>query len=451
MDLIVSLQNLASPFITFVLTIFDFFGQTSFFVVLFAILFLFIKKDTAFKYLLSYELGFLVGSLGLKNIIKRLRPYAQNSTLLSTRASYGYSLPNEKAVLSASSAVAVHNSLNGECKSHKNKTLLVLLGLIVACFFVCFSQLYFAESFLLDVLIGAVLGLLIAILTFKFVKISTKTVKITTIITLPVLAIIFAFVAKDSFTNNFVNSLIFEFVGISFSLTVGYILEQKSINYQPKNNLIFTTFKLSVTLIVLIGYYYLCRLLPGIVIFSFLKYFVVGFIVTLLLPLIFKSLEKYFYIFVPNASIKNVINSYISLSENQTKKIANKILKNLKSGDCILLKGDLGAGKSVIVRQILKQSGVVKPVTSPTFTLVNEYMAPRGHFYHFDMYRLTDEEEVQNIGFEEILEDKKAIKFIEWPQKVESYLPKHFKQITIVKLSKRARNIVVEDFTKPKF
>ena len=195
-------------------------------------------------------------------------------------------------------------------------------------------------------------------------------------------------------------------------------------------------------------YYYLCKVLPGIVIFSFIKYFMVGLIVTILLPLLFEKLENYFYIFAPNISKEHVINSYISLSEKQTKKIAIKILKDIRAGDCVLLKGDLGAGKSVLVRQILQRSGIVKSITSPTFTLVNEYSSINGHFYHFDMYRLTDEEEVHNIGFEEIIEDKRAIKFIEWPQKVENYLPKKYKQITIVKLSNKARNIVVEDFTQ---
>lgn len=447
MDLIISLQNLATPFITIVLLIFDFLGQTSFFVLLFAILYLFINKEIAYKYLLSYEAGFAIGVFGLKNIIKRSRPYAQNLSLLSTRASYGYSLPSESSLLVATSNKAISSAVKAKSKIKTAKHFWLSLSLFFVWAIVCFSQLYFAESYLLDVIVGGVLGLLISFVIMKFVKISKKFINIFTFIILPMLTILFAFVAKDSFTNNFSNKLVFEFVGICFSLSFGYFVEQKFIKYQPKNNLIFTSFKLCITLIVLIGYYYLCKLLPGLVIYSLIKYFIAGLIVTLLLPMLFNKLEKYFYIFAPNISSKHVKNSYISLSENQTKKIANKILSDISLGDCILLKGDLGAGKSVIVRQMLKQSGVVKPVTSPTFTLVNVYFSPSGHFYHFDMYRLTDEEEVQNIGFEEILEDKNAIKFIEWPQKVENYLPSQYKQITVVKLSKKARNIIVEDVT----
>lgn len=448
MQLIISLQNLSNPIFTFFLTIFDFFGQTSFFVLLFSILFLFVNKELAYKFFISYQIGFVVGSLVLKNIVKRLRPYDQNQSLFSTRSSYGFSLPNEKSVLSTTSVTAIYKSARFN-KQIKTKTIFwTKFILIICCIFVCVSQLYFAEGYLLDVLLGAVLGLLITILITKTPKITSKFINIFTPAVLIFLLFVFAFVAKDSFTNNFANSAIFEFVGISFSLTIGYYLENKFINYKPKNNLIFTSFKLCITLIVLICYYYLCKLLPGLVIFSLAKYFVAGFIVTILLPVIFKSLEKYFYIFAPNISKDNVVNSYVSISEKHTKKIANKILKNIKMGDCVLLKGDLGAGKSVLVRQILQQSGVVKPVTSPTFTLVNEYKSVNGHFYHFDMYRLMDEEDVYNIGFEEIIDNPNCIKFIEWPQKVENYLPKNYKQITIVKLSKKARNIVLEDFTK---
>ena len=447
MNLIISLQNMATPFITFILTVFDFLGQNSCFVLIFAIIFLFVKKEAAFKYLLSYQVGFALGSLALKNIVKRVRPYEQNQSLLSTRASYGYSLPNEKTALASTSSVVLYSVSQNKTKGKSSKITWLSLVFLLICALVCLSQLYFAEAFLLDTIVGLGIGLVVTIIIFKFANITKTFLKISLIIILPILAVIFAFVANQSFTSNFQNSGVFEFVGVSLSLTLGCYLENKFIKYQPKNNLIFTSFKLSIMLITLIGYYYLCKLLPGIVIFSFIKFCVVGFIITILLPLIFKKLEKYFYIFAPNICTEKVTNSYITLSEKQTKKVANKILKTINLGDCILLEGDLGAGKSVLVRQILTQSGVTKHVTSPTFTLVNEYFSVSGHFYHFDMYRLVDEEEAHNIGFEEILEDKNAIKFIEWPQKVQSYLPKSYKKITIVKLSKKIRNIIVENIS----
>jgi len=94
----------------------------------------------------------------------------------------------------------------------------------------------------------------------------------------------------------------------------------------------------------------------------------------------------------------------------------------------------------------LKNYGVKNKITSPTFTLVNEYFADKKHFYHFDMYRMEDEEEAENIGFDEIIAQKDAIKFIEWADKVEKRLPEHYKKITIAKLGKNSRNIILEAY-----
>ena len=116
-------------------------------------------------------------------------------------------------------------------------------------------------------------------------------------------------------------------------------------------------------------------------------------------------------------------------------------------GDTVLLSGDLGAGKSFIVRAMLEYVGIRKAITSPTFTLLNEYTAGNRKFYHFDMYRIEDEQEIVNIGYEEIVENKSAIKFIEWPEQIQNFLPKNYKKITIVKLGKRARNIIFEDYS----
>ena len=68
-----------------------------------------------------------------------------------------------------------------------------------------------------------------------------------------------------------------------------------------------------------------------------------------------------------------------------------------------------------------------------------------GHFYHFDMYRVENEFEAENIGLSEIIDDKNSIKFIEWAENVPRYLPPHYKKITIAKLGKKSRNIILEE------
>ena len=147
---------------------------------------------------------------------------------------------------------------------------------------------------------------------------------------------------------------------------------------------------------------------------------------------------------LPDVKEDRLLMFEISLSLRQTKIIAKEILPYIENGDIIFLQGDLGAGKSVLTREILGQLGVKNKITSPTFTLVNEYKTENGHYYHFDMYRLEDETEAENIGFEEMIADGEAIKFVEWAENVKNYLPKHYKKISIAKLGKHSRAIAFE-------
>ena len=83
--------------------------------------------------------------------------------------------------------------------------------------------------------------------------------------------------------------------------------------------------------------------------------------------------------------------------------------------DCFLLIGDLGAGKTTTVRHWMAALEVDESVSSPTFSLINEYRNADLRIFHMDMYRLNDIEEAFNIGIEEYLDDSEAIKIIEWP------------------------------------
>ena len=441
MELVSYLQSLSTTFLTTVATVFEFLGKPEFFILLFAIMFLIYNKSFAYKFWISYTTGFVVGSLILKNVIARQRPYQVDESLLSMREGYSGSMPSATTTL-----VSTNASYTFAATKTKKNVFLLFVSLLIICLLTGFTQLYFANNYLLDVIIGLVLGLTISVIILKCVKVSTRTINNLFYILFPLSIIGVLCFSLQLFTNNFANSAVLEFLGITASISLGSYIENKKIKYEVKNNLIFTSFKVAIILIVLIGYNYLCKLLPGIVIFSFLKFFVAGIIVTIILPLIFKRAQKYFYIFSPNVKTERVVNSFISLSERGTKKLARKIYKSLKLGEVVLLSGDLGAGKSVLVRAMLNSAGVNKNITSPTFTLVNNYQSNSVQFYHFDMYRMESEEEVINIGFDEIIDDKKAIKFIEWPEKVETHLPRIYKKITIVKLGKKSRNIIVEEY-----
>ncbi|MDE3172629.1 MAG: tRNA (adenosine(37)-N6)-threonylcarbamoyltransferase complex ATPase subunit type 1 TsaE, partial [Gemmatimonadota bacterium] len=88
----------------------------------------------------------------------------------------------------------------------------------------------------------------------------------------------------------------------------------------------------------------------------------------------------------------------------------------------VALEGDLGAGKTTLARAICRGFGVAGEVTSPTFAIVHEYEAPRGHVYHLDLYRLRGPAELTNLGWDEIVSDR-ALVLVEWPDRAGARLP----------------------------
>ena len=109
-------------------------------------------------------------------------------------------------------------------------------------------------------------------------------------------------------------------------------------------------------------------------------------------------------------------------SLDQLSDIAEAILKNSKH-KTVLFYGDMGVGKTTLIKEIISQLGVNETVSSPTFSLVNEYLTDKNEsVYHFDFYRINSEEEAMDIGFEEYIYSDSWC-FIEWPEKVENLVP----------------------------
>jgi tRNA threonylcarbamoyladenosine biosynthesis protein TsaE len=109
-----------------------------------------------------------------------------------------------------------------------------------------------------------------------------------------------------------------------------------------------------------------------------------------------------------------------SNSPEETKKIAYELAQKLKPGDVICVYGDLGAGKTVFASALAQQLGITQSITSPTFTIVNEYEG-RIPFYHFDVYRI-DTKGFLDIGGDEYFY-KDGIVLIEWPENIADVLP----------------------------
>ena len=102
------------------------------------------------------------------------------------------------------------------------------------------------------------------------------------------------------------------------------------------------------------------------------------------------------------------------------------------AGQVYCLYGDLGVGKTVFTQGFAAGLGIKGPVSSPTFTILQVYDEGRLPFYHFDVYRISDPEEMYEIGFEEYIEGE-GVCFIEWANLIEEILPEHFTEIKIEK------------------
>ena len=124
------------------------------------------------------------------------------------------------------------------------------------------------------------------------------------------------------------------------------------------------------------------------------------------------------------------------------------MFERLKKGDVIVLTGDLGSGKTKLTEGILTYFGLEKEISSPTFTIVNEYYTENLNIYHFDVYRLEEEEEFSAIGGEEYFE--KGAVIIEWGEMIESLLPKSYLQITFTRdlENENLRKLVFEKIEK---
>ncbi|HCC06655.1 MAG TPA: tRNA (adenosine(37)-N6)-threonylcarbamoyltransferase complex ATPase subunit type 1 TsaE [Clostridiales bacterium] len=123
---------------------------------------------------------------------------------------------------------------------------------------------------------------------------------------------------------------------------------------------------------------------------------------------------------------------YETYSAEETKMIGTNIGKEAKSDDVICLVGDLGVGKTVITKGIAESLNINETITSPTFTIVNEYEGLGLNLYHFDTYRIVDENEMWEIGFDEYLY-KKGICVIEWADTIKNLIPKNATWIYIEK------------------
>ena len=122
------------------------------------------------------------------------------------------------------------------------------------------------------------------------------------------------------------------------------------------------------------------------------------------------------------AEIPDIYREAIALPDlAATTRLGAAIARLLRTGDCVALWGDLGAGKTTLARSILQALGVTEDVPSPTFTIVQRYDTPGLVVNHYDLYRLKSAREMRELGFDEALEDGAVL--VEWPERAPEMMP----------------------------
>lgn len=142
-----------------------------------------------------------------------------------------------------------------------------------------------------------------------------------------------------------------------------------------------------------------------------------------------------------------IIESY---SAKDTFSIGKEIGENATPGSVYTLIGDLGVGKTVFTQGVAEGLGITEPISSPTFTILQVYEEGRLPFYHFDVYRIGDVEEMEEIGYEDCFYGE-GICFIEWANLIEEILPENYTEITIEKDLEKGfdyRKITIEEIKR---
>jgi len=124
-----------------------------------------------------------------------------------------------------------------------------------------------------------------------------------------------------------------------------------------------------------------------------------------------------------------------------TEALAYKMAQLLSEGDCLCLSGDLGAGKTTFSQYLCRALGVEGYVTSPTFNIINQYEG-RYPIYHFDVYRIADEDEMYDIGFDEFLYGK-GICLIEWAGRIKNLIPEDAIWMTLTFTGPETRDVTI--------
>lgn len=131
--------------------------------------------------------------------------------------------------------------------------------------------------------------------------------------------------------------------------------------------------------------------------------------------------------------MEKIIESY---SPKETENLAASLVDNATPGTVFALSGDLGVGKTIFAKGMAKGLGIEEPVASPTFTILQEYRSGRLPFYHFDVYRIEEPEEMEETGFDDAIFGD-GVSLIEWAEMIDDIMPEHYTKVLIEKVPEK--------------
>lgn len=141
---------------------------------------------------------------------------------------------------------------------------------------------------------------------------------------------------------------------------------------------------------------------------------------------------------------------FVSENAEDTKEFARSLSSKIKPNDVLALYGELGAGKTTFVRYLTEALGISSRVQSPTFVIVRKYVGGNGAIKtinHMDLYRLTDINEIKDLGIEDLISEPNSITIIEWPELIADELPKNTINIKFEIVDENERNIRIHGFS----
>ena len=142
--------------------------------------------------------------------------------------------------------------------------------------------------------------------------------------------------------------------------------------------------------------------------------------------------------------------NFYTQSELETEQFASEFASTVETGTIIALHGNLGAGKTVFSRGFARGLNIMEPISSPTFTIIQEYPLENNNWlYHLDLYRITDSEAALAFGLDEYLQDDNSVMLIEWSERIPELLPPDTKHIYILHKDETSREIIIRDEYDP--